>query len=140
MTCDDYKLKISALLDGEIAAADSAEIFRHMGTCIDCRQFWQDVFGLNAQLDVVGLRGISTTELSLMANKTAAHSGLWNRSARLRPYLLSIIVCALVGLSFLVGRSRMFSAPETIYITKLPVVVATSETQITHIKTEGELQ
>jgi predicted anti-sigma-YlaC factor YlaD len=140
MTCDEYQLKISALLDGEVAAADSGEIFNHLGSCTECRLFWHNTLALNAQLEIAGTQEVQRMEVPQLPKNIPTASAWWNRPIQLRTYTVSLILCVLISLSFLAGRSRVFSTPETIYITKLPAVVVTSETQVTHIRTEGELQ
>lgn len=140
MTCDEYQSRINALLDGEVAAADSGEIFNHLGSCPDCRLFWHNMLTLNAQLEIAGTQEVQRREVPQLPKNIPTASAWWNRPIQLRAYTVSLILCVLISLSFLAGRSRVFSAPETIYITKLPAVVVTSETQVTHIRTEGELQ
>ena len=140
MTCDDYQLKISMLLDGEIAASDSGKIFSHMGNCTDCRLFWHNTLVLHGQLETIRSHAAQRTTTPWIPKRMSTHSAWWNRPILLRAYAVSLILCVLISLSFLAGRSRVFSTPETIYITKLPAVIVTSETQVTHIRTEGELQ
>ena len=140
MTCDEYQLKISALLDGEVAAADSAEIFNHLGNCPACRLFWHNLHALNAQMEIADSQTLHRIEVPQLPKNTPVIPAWWNRPMPIRAYAVSLILCVLISLSFLAGRSRVFSTPETIYITKLPAVVVTSETQVTHIRTEGELQ
>ena len=140
MTCDEYQSRISALLDGEVAATDSGEIFNHLGSCTECRLFWHNTLILNAQLEDTGRMEVSPAELPRIVNSPLPVSGWWNRPIRIRAYAVSLILCALISLSFLVGKSRVFSTPETIYITKLPTVVVTSEAKVTHTRAEGELQ
>ena len=37
--CADYELAISCYVDGERAAFDNTELFRHLGNCENCRTF-----------------------------------------------------------------------------------------------------
>jgi predicted anti-sigma-YlaC factor YlaD len=140
MTCDDYQIKISSLLDGEVPAADSGEIFSHMGSCADCRLFWHNTLALNGQLEIVSRQVARQITVSSMPKRTSTISAWWNRPIPIRAYLVSLFLCALIGLSFLTIKPHLFGSPETIYVTKLPAVVVTSEIQVVHTRTEGELQ
>jgi predicted anti-sigma-YlaC factor YlaD len=140
MTCDEYQLKINALLDGEVDSSASGEIFAHMGSCPDCRLFWHNMLTLNAQLEIGGMQEVQQTEASQFPKNIPMAFAWWNRPMPIRAYAVSLILCVLISLSFLAGRSRLFGSSDTIYVTKLPPVIVTSETQITHTRTEGELQ
>jgi predicted anti-sigma-YlaC factor YlaD len=140
MTCDEYQLRISMLLDGEVAAADSGEIFNHLGSCTECRLFWHNVLALNAQLEIAGTQEVQRMEVPQLPKNIPTASAWWNRPIQLRTYMVLLILCSLIGLSFLAGRSQLFSEPETIYVTKLPAVVVTSEIEVTHLRMEGERQ
>jgi anti-sigma factor RsiW len=50
MSCDDRIEQISALLDGELAAADLAALTAHIATCADCARTLAELGGLRAAL------------------------------------------------------------------------------------------
>lgn len=42
MSCELWKLEISALLDGALDANQEAEVNRHISCCAECRSFFQE--------------------------------------------------------------------------------------------------
>lgn len=53
MNCRDYQRMINKLIDFEVKATESAEIFEHLGGCLECREFLDTLMKLNAELDKV---------------------------------------------------------------------------------------
>jgi predicted anti-sigma-YlaC factor YlaD len=51
MNCVDYQRTISRLVDLEVKAAASADLFEHLGKCAECRGFLDTLTKLNMELD-----------------------------------------------------------------------------------------
>lgn len=48
MKCKDWKIKISAFLDGALDEAESSKVISHIESCPECRSFNQEHSALNA--------------------------------------------------------------------------------------------
>ncbi|MGA3243876.1 MAG: zf-HC2 domain-containing protein [Bacteroidota bacterium] len=55
MTCGDHQRSINRFIDHEIKASECAELFEHLGTCMECRRFYDSIIALGAELDKVHL-------------------------------------------------------------------------------------
>jgi len=55
MTCAEHQRTINRFTDHEVKAAECAELFGHLGTCAECRQFYDTMLTLAAELDNVHL-------------------------------------------------------------------------------------
>jgi predicted anti-sigma-YlaC factor YlaD len=55
MTCADHQRTINRFIDHEIKATECAELFRHLGACVECRRFYDTILSLGAELDKVHL-------------------------------------------------------------------------------------
>jgi predicted anti-sigma-YlaC factor YlaD len=53
MTCADHQKIINCLIDHEIKATDCAELFEHLGTCAECRRFYDTILTLGTELDKI---------------------------------------------------------------------------------------
>ncbi len=51
MSCELYELKISKLLDIELTENESAELFNHMGSCGNCREFLRKTIRIQSLMD-----------------------------------------------------------------------------------------
>ena len=51
MTCADHQRTINRFIDHEVKATDCAELFKHMGNCAECRQFYDSINYLGTELD-----------------------------------------------------------------------------------------
>ena len=60
MNCRDYQQMISRLVDLELKAAASSDLFEHLGKCAQCREFFDSLTKLNMELE----KGQSLTELA----------------------------------------------------------------------------
>lgn len=53
MNCSDHQRTINKLIDHEAKATECAELFEHLGTCVECRRFYDTIITLGAELDKV---------------------------------------------------------------------------------------
>ena len=54
MNCRDYQQMISKLVDLELKATVSSELFEHLGKCAECREFFDTLMKLTAELERIG--------------------------------------------------------------------------------------
>jgi predicted anti-sigma-YlaC factor YlaD len=111
MNCADYQQMISRLVDLELKAAASAELFEHLGKCAECREFLDTMMKLTAELDKVG----TPPELSEATGNQHPYVGASapvprigrHRSLRSRisTFALLIMLTLFIGLLFSVNIS-----------------------------------
>jgi predicted anti-sigma-YlaC factor YlaD len=111
MNCRDYQQMISKLVDLELKAAASAELFEHLGKCAECRGFLDTMMKLTAELDRTGM----PLELSEVANYQRPYVGArvpisqfgqhHSLRSRISTFALLIMVTLFIGLLFSVNIS-----------------------------------
>jgi predicted anti-sigma-YlaC factor YlaD len=109
MNCAEYERIISKLVDLEVKATTSGELFEHLGTCARCREFFDLVMKVNAELDNIG----TPIELSEAASSRRPYVGVHasiprfgqQRSLRSRisTYAMIVLLTFFIGLLFSVN-------------------------------------
>ncbi|MBM4117256.1 hypothetical protein FJ251_05855 [bacterium] len=97
--CERMEVLISALLDGEAAAAEQRAALDHLLDCPDCRRFYQEASALQARLDL-----LAPAALPLAA---PAH---WRRVASARHWLPAAALVAALALGAALG-ARLGAGP-----------------------------
>ncbi len=93
--CERYEEMISALLDGELSAAEEAEVRAHMASCPDCAAMYEAFAAVGA---AVGAQNVpDTLHDGIMAKVRAAESAsrTQHKIIRLRP-ILTAAACLIV--------------------------------------------
>ncbi len=124
MSCDDYQILISKLIDGEVEAAASAGVFSHLAECTKCRNFYHDVQKVSSSIDRLAdsvpesiVRDFRAPNLqALMKPQT-----FWGRQIPVRLPVLALLVCAILASVF------MSFSTETVYVTRLPATIVTAQ-------------
>ena len=137
MNCVEYQRMISRFVDLEVRATASAQLFEHLGTCAQCREFFDTLTKLNMELE----------KAQLLTELTETPDNVWSQtkpvvksipakyvSAFVR-YRISVpapvamaVTVALLALVFLVNvpleRKQIAAVREAppVQITTLPVV------------------
>jgi anti-sigma factor RsiW len=139
MTCDDYQLNISRLTDGELADEQSAEVFLHLASCIACREFYTSIHRMNAFLAAEDIDNAPTAHLPAALpgwaeGRERTKPRRWrDRRIEVRSSILAVLVVLLLGMTLAAAmRLGPEKQAETVYVTKLPAIIVTSETQTTH--------
>lgn len=101
---------ISRLVDLELKAAASAELFEHLGTCAECREFLDTMMKLTAELDKIGMPQDLSEEAGKhpdVGDRRSARRLSQHRSLRSRisTFALLIMVTLFIGLLFSVNIS-----------------------------------
>ncbi|MBF8297046.1 MAG: hypothetical protein HW389_3591 [Bacteroidetes bacterium] len=113
MNCAEYQRLINRFIDHEVKANECAELFAHLGTCGGCRQFYDTIITLGAELDKAHLWMDEASALSWRPSRhPMPHIAGQTRIAP-RPSTLVFIIVAvfLVGLLFSVNVTIEKPAP-----------------------------
>ena len=140
MECDETQLNISRLTDGELPDDLSAEVFSHLVSCRECRGFYNSLQRMNTALAVEALEE-QTMEAGMPPFReryVKARGG--RKSDRWLHRRLEISLPVFGSMILLLGAlivTLMLGAPgarstETIYVTKMPAVIVTSEHETIH--------
>jgi anti-sigma factor RsiW len=117
-TCEEYQEIVSAYVDGETSAEETAEIFFHLGTCDECRTFMTSLLRLDAFLQ--------TSEDAATRRPAAAKQPLWKRTLVV-PYPVAAAVAALLFITaslFVFQKTQppeVISKTETAYVYVMPL-------------------
>jgi anti-sigma factor RsiW len=125
MECNEFEQRISRLRDGELPQEESAEVFRHLAECGECRSFFHQLQALDRALNDVAVAVPDATAVRASAFPVAVPSRrLWERRVALRLPVAAILLCVIIaGVVALLPGSNLFHEPQAIYVTKLPTVV-----------------
>jgi predicted anti-sigma-YlaC factor YlaD len=110
MTCDDWRLEISAWEDGELEEADEPALFGHLAACNACRLFNRRVRTLRQMLARGRVSGSSSAEgerNTLYPERKAVGFGAL--------FILTAIVASFIGLVILLSaphRSESITGKE----------------------------
>jgi anti-sigma factor RsiW len=137
MTHDQYQEQISRLIDHDLREEDSSQLFTHMASCRECREFLNSSLRLRSGLAANSLATPSNLDrtmqqrfISPVAPKPRNSQSLWRRQVTMRFPVVAFLLCLIAAGAVLAfsGRSP-FSEPETVYVTRLPAVVITDGTE-----------
>jgi len=110
MTCTEYQLFISKLLDNELRQNESSSLFAHLSACEECKGFFHKCIALNASFDA-GWRSL-LAQSEGKETKVPDPKNLWMMSEKgssfsLRPRIstlaLLFLISLIVGLLFSVS-------------------------------------
>jgi predicted anti-sigma-YlaC factor YlaD len=130
MDCTGYQQSISKLRDGELPSGESAGVFLHLSTCVECREFYYALQTLDGALNRIAGKLPSSSEArpAVISAALQAHSW-WNQRVALRLPVLALLLGAIVvSLYVVIPGNSMFREPQSIYVTKLPTVVVDAAT------------
>lgn len=110
MTCAEYQLFISKLIDNELRQDESSFLFTHLSTCEECREFFHKCIALNASFDA-GWRSLLAEsegkEMRISDPKSPWMMSDKGSSFSLRPRIstlaLLFLISLIVGLLFSVS-------------------------------------
>ncbi|MCX6143379.1 MAG: hypothetical protein NTZ35_09175 [Ignavibacteriales bacterium] len=111
MNCVEYQQMISRLVDLELKAAASTELFEHLGKCAECREFLDTMMKLTAELDKVGMPLEHSESISdkrfYVGDRMSAPRMAGPRSfrSRISTFALLIMLTLFIGLLFSVNIS-----------------------------------
>ena len=109
MNCVEYQQRISRLVDLEVKATASTELFEHLGTCAQCREFFDAMMKLTTELDNIDVPRELYEEASIQRPFVDARPSFARfdqpRSLRSRisTFALLVMVTLFIGLLFSVN-------------------------------------
>lgn len=106
MECENYRLGISARLDGEDAGIDDASLAWHLAQCEACRAFESEAIGLTRAVRVAATEAAPDLTPTIMAAINAQRVG---RASRFDPQALRI------GLITLAVVQMLLAAPLVLF-------------------------
>jgi predicted anti-sigma-YlaC factor YlaD len=132
MSCDEHQVMISRLFDGELPPGASSGVFAHLVDCGECRLFYHRLQALNVSLEQIAEPEREPVGRENVSGQARAGS-FWRRQVAVRfPVLLILFGIVIAGLFFSLYTGASFHKPETVYITKLPAVIITPESNVTN--------
>lgn len=139
--CDEFQLKISRLTDGELSDDQAADVFFHLASCRECRSFFGALQSMNTALAAesleeplvdAGVPWVLRERDAMPRGRMTSHRWLQRRLAIPLPALGSMILLLGVLLAAIVLGVPGARHTETVYVTKLPAVIVTSEQETIH--------
>lgn len=129
--CDEYQEKISAYIDNELANAETAKLFYHLGECEECRNMLTSMLQLRSAL----------FEIDQSKEKRNENVSLWKRRvsisypiAALFAFFVIVSAITFVQQVFLLEEFEQPVRVEYISSTPLPTVYVIEPTkEHTHI-------
>lgn len=100
MNCENYRLGISARLDGEDVGVDDATLVWHMASCEPCRRFESEAIALNRAVHVVSAEAAPDLAPTIMA---AINAERMAKSRRFDPQALRAGLIALAVVQMLLA-------------------------------------
>ena len=133
MTHHEYQEQTSRLLDNDLRGEESASLFAHLAACHECREFLHLSLGLRSGMAADTLDVPASADLRLRQRFSSAAVSismkaepLWSRHVTMRFPVLAFLLCLIaVGAALILSGQSPFHQPETVYVTRLPVVVIT---------------
>lgn len=132
MNCDDFQKMISKFYDGESSPDESANVFHHLGSCSQCRNFFHGLVTLQHSLKMQSDQYSAEIRLPSFQNSLTSTTWWHKRVAMSVPIFTVFITAIVISLAFLFSRN--FSSPEKekVFITRLPAVIVTVDTSASH--------
>ena len=115
MNCEEYQRMINRFIDHEMKAIECTELFEHLATCEPCRQFYDAMIALGAELDKVHVSADEPVAASWRPDRQSTLKFTDQTRVAPRPSTLAFIIVAvfLVGLLFSVNVTIEKPAPPT---------------------------
>lgn len=96
MTCADHQRTINRFIDHEIKATECAELFEHLGICAQCRELFDALMNLSAELDGIQiaaeLEKPPSTQSRSFGDRSAIRGEAKQKSFRSRVSTLALLV------------------------------------------------
>jgi predicted anti-sigma-YlaC factor YlaD len=109
MDCENFRLGISARLDGEDAGVDDATLAWHLASCGPCRRYESDAIILSRTVRVVSTEPAPDLATGIMAAINAERAG---KSRRFDPQALRVGLIALAVVQMVLALPVLVFGPE----------------------------
>jgi anti-sigma factor RsiW len=111
MTCADHQRTINRFIDHEIKATECAELFEHLGTCGECRWFYDSIIALGAELDKVHPPIDETVETAWRPSRQPVYRITDEKRIAPRPSTLAFVIVVMLVVSLLFSVSVTIEKP-----------------------------
>ncbi len=111
MNCAEYQRMINRFTDHEAKANECAELFAHLGTCGGCRQFYDTIIMLGAEMDKVHLPIDETSMASWRSSRQPTSHMIDTARIAPRPSSLAFIIVVLLVVSLLFSVNVTIEKP-----------------------------
>jgi anti-sigma factor RsiW len=103
MNCEDFKERLSALLDGELASSDA--LSAHEASCPDCRTFHEHLILLNSTLESLPRPNPSLDLAERVKDRLTRGDSRQRELVWRKLPVFAMVVLLAIGLGNLAGRS-----------------------------------
>ncbi len=129
MGCNEYEEQVSQYIDGELGDEHSGTLFKHLGTCAECRSFLRSTLELRSKIhdEMLIEREMQEEIVRTKSAGSAIRPALLGRRISLSPAVaLSILVLVVMITTLVVGsvgeQTSIGSSREVVYVTSLPTI------------------
>jgi predicted anti-sigma-YlaC factor YlaD len=111
MNCNDYQQWINRFIDHEARATESAELFEHLGTCAECRVFYDTIVTLGAELDKIDLSLNESADAQWSPSRQPINRIPEQRRIVPRPSTLAFVIVVMLVVSLLFSVNVTIEKP-----------------------------
>jgi predicted anti-sigma-YlaC factor YlaD len=136
MNCEQYEEYTSRFIDGELEIVSETELFKHLGTCEQCRNFLKEALNLRSELSNSRILAVPKSldqrvKISIDNVPSRVKPVIWNFfkreprrmfSLRAVGFALVITILTSVAITSLWYHSNVISKETVVYVPMLPTV------------------
>jgi anti-sigma factor RsiW len=137
MNCEEYQEHISQFIDGELDIVNETELFKHIGTCEQCRTFLKEALNLRSELSSSRISAVPESldrrilaSIDCIPSTIKPVSRIFIKKEPLRMlslrtvgFVLALTILTSVAITSLWYRSNVTSQETVVYIPTLPTVI-----------------
>lgn len=114
MTCADHQRTINRFIDHEVKAIESAELFEHLGKCLECRRFYDSIITLTTELDKIHPPIERMAEALWRQSRRPMYQIADQNSITPRPSTLAFVIVVMLVVSLLFSINVTIEKPAQI--------------------------
>lgn len=129
MSCNEYQEQVSQYIDGELGDERSGTLFKHVGTCAECRSFMRSTLVLRSKIhdETLMEREMQEEIVRTKSAGSAIKPALLGRRISLSPAVAASVLMLVIMITALVvgsggNQKPIESSGEVVYVTSLPTI------------------
>lgn len=126
MTHHEYQEQISQLIDGELEGSSQPALFSHLGTCAECRGFFQKSLQLRYLLSAERAETIPVglnERMHQAPSQTKHRMQFWRQRLAIPiPIAATILLALALGGIVVTNKLTAKPQPEVVYVPTLPTI------------------